>query len=88
MSLHDWLRNSWVVTHEATPEEIAALLEIVKRDLENAAIAGLSADWKLNIVRFKEREILKVICRTWGKGGVLTGFPTFWRLRAAYKTTS
>ena len=49
MSLRDWLRNSWVTEHKTSPEEIASLLAIVERDLENAAIADLSADWKLNI---------------------------------------
>ncbi|MBI4206686.1 MAG: hypothetical protein HY527_16820 [Betaproteobacteria bacterium] len=47
--MRDWLRNSWLTEHETSPEEIAALLAIVERDLANAAIAGLSADWKLNI---------------------------------------
>ena len=49
MSLADWLKNSWLVEHEASVEEIAALLAIVKRDLAKAALAGLSEDWKLNI---------------------------------------
>ena len=49
MSLRDWLRNSWLTEHETSPEEIASLLAIVERDLANAAIGGLSADWKLNI---------------------------------------
>ena len=49
VSLRDWLRNNWLVEHETSPEEIASLLALVERDLANAAIAGLSADWKLNI---------------------------------------
>ena len=49
MSLRDWLRNSWLVEHETSPEEIAGLLAIVERDLANAKLAGLSEDWKLNI---------------------------------------
>ena len=49
MSLHDWLANSWLVEHDTSAEEIAALLAIVERDLANAQVAGLSADWKLNI---------------------------------------
>lgn len=49
MSLRDWLRNSWLTEHESSPEEIVSLLAIVERDLANAAIRGLSADWKLNI---------------------------------------
>ena len=49
MSLHDWLRNSWLVEHKTSPEEIAGLLAIVERDLANAKLAGLSDDWRLNI---------------------------------------
>lgn len=49
MSLCDWLRNSWLIEHKTSPEEISSLLAIVQRDLANAAIAGLSAGWKLNI---------------------------------------
>jgi hypothetical protein len=49
MSLADWLKNSWLVEHESSVEEIAALLAIVERDLANATLAGLSEDWKLSI---------------------------------------
>ncbi|MGH8674529.1 MAG: hypothetical protein ACREVG_09495 [Burkholderiales bacterium] len=49
MSLGDWLRNSWLVEHKTSAEEIAALLAIVERDLANAKVAGLSDDWRFNI---------------------------------------
>ena len=49
MSLADWQKNSWLVEHETSPEEIAGLLAIVERDLANATLAGLADDWKLNI---------------------------------------
>ena len=49
MSLRDWQKNSWLVAHETSAEEIAALLAIVERDLANAGLAGLAEDWKLNI---------------------------------------
>jgi hypothetical protein len=49
VSLRDWLRNSWLTEHATSPEEIEALLALVERDLANAQITGLSADWKLNI---------------------------------------
>ena len=38
MSLRDWLRNSWLTEHATSPEEIAALLALVERDLANAQI--------------------------------------------------
>ena len=40
MSLRDWQRNSWLVEHENSREEITALLAIVERDLANAKVAG------------------------------------------------
>ena len=49
VSLADWRKNSWLVEHESSAEEIAALLAIVERDLANATLAGLSEDWKLGI---------------------------------------
>lgn len=49
MSLADWLNNSWLVEHQSSAEEIAALLAVVERDLANATLEGLAEDWKLNI---------------------------------------
>lgn len=49
MSLRDWLRNSWLVEHETSAEEISGLLSVVERDLVNAGVAGLSEDWRFNI---------------------------------------
>src|SRR5207249_662211 len=41
--------NRWIVEHQATREEIADLFAVVDRDLADAAIARLSADWQLGI---------------------------------------
>jgi len=49
MSLQDWLRNAWLVEHETSREEIADLLGVIDRDLQNSQTAGLSADWQLSI---------------------------------------
>lgn len=49
MSLRDWQKNSWLVEHKASHEEIAGLLAIVKRDLANAKVARLADDWRFNI---------------------------------------
>ena len=38
MSLRGWQKNSWLVAHETSKEEIAALLAIVERDLANAGV--------------------------------------------------
>jgi hypothetical protein len=47
--LRDWQKNSWLVEHESSPEEIAALFAIVERDLASAKVAGLADDWRLSI---------------------------------------
>ena len=49
MSLTDWLANRWIVRHEATVDEIRDLLAVVDRDLADAAVPRLSADWRLGI---------------------------------------
>lgn len=49
MSLSDWLANRWLVAHSASLEEITDLFAVVDRDLEDAAVARLSADWRLAI---------------------------------------
>ena len=49
MSLPDWLANRWIVAHVATAEEIADLFAVVDRDLQDAAVPRLSADWRLGI---------------------------------------
>jgi hypothetical protein len=49
VNLRDWQKNSWLVEHTSSPEEIAALFTIVERDLANAKVAGLADDWRLNI---------------------------------------
>jgi hypothetical protein len=49
MSLQNWLESGWIVRHEPTPEEISDLLAVVDRDLRDAAVDGLSPDWKLGI---------------------------------------
>jgi hypothetical protein len=49
VALSDWLANRWIVQHEATQQEIAELFAVVDRDLADAAIPKLSADWRLGI---------------------------------------
>src|SRR5574341_295587 len=49
MSLRDWLASRWIVEHEPSREEIADLFAVVERDLKDAAVARLSADWRLGI---------------------------------------
>jgi hypothetical protein len=49
VSLADWLANRWIVAHEPTVEEVSDLFAVVDRDLADAAIPRLSADWQLGI---------------------------------------
>ena len=49
MSLKDWLKNGWLVEHKTSPAEIADLLGVIDRDLDDCKTSGLSADWRLNI---------------------------------------
>jgi len=49
ISLHDWLKNGWLIEHQTSPQEITDLLSVADRDLHNCQTAGLSPDWKLNI---------------------------------------
>lgn len=49
MTLTKWLENRWLQRHDTSPREIAELLELVDRDLADANVDALSADWRLAI---------------------------------------
>lgn len=49
MTLNDWQNAGWLVAHKPTRQEIADLLAVADRDLDDCQTPGLSADWKLNI---------------------------------------
>ena len=49
MSLKDWLNKGWVVNHKTSSEEVADLLGVADRDLEDCKAEGLSPHWKLAI---------------------------------------
>ena len=48
MSLKQWANSGWLEPHVTSPEEIANLLAIVDRDLEDAG-GGISPDWRFGI---------------------------------------
>ncbi|HUI08245.1 MAG TPA: hypothetical protein VL486_14695 [Verrucomicrobiae bacterium] len=48
MSLKQWADNRWLKPHRTSPQEIANLLAIVDRDLEDAT-HDISADWRFGI---------------------------------------
>ena len=49
VSLSDWLANRWISAHEPNVQEIADLFTVVDRDLADASVPRLSADWRLGI---------------------------------------
>ena len=49
MSLRNWAQNGWLKEHKTSAEEIADLLRVAERDLEDCRTPGLSADWQLGI---------------------------------------
>ena len=49
MILRNWQANGWLHRHESSPEEVSDLLAVIERDLEDAGLDRLSADWRLGI---------------------------------------
>jgi len=45
MSLQQWLEYGWLRSHETSKKEIADLLRIIARDVQDAA-GHISADWR------------------------------------------
>ncbi len=48
MSLKDWADNGWLRPHQSSRQEVADLLKIVDRDLQDAQ-GNVSADWRFGI---------------------------------------
>ena len=49
MSLQDWLNNGWLQSHKTDKQEMANLLAIADRDIDDAAANDISDDWKFGI---------------------------------------
>lgn len=49
MSLQNWVAQGWIQEHKSSPEEVASLLSVADRDLTNAQIQTLAAEWRLII---------------------------------------
>ena len=49
MSLQQWANNGWLKAHQTSPKEIQDLLKIVERDLADAVVGDISADWRFGI---------------------------------------
>jgi len=49
MSLSDWEKSGWLKAHQTSREEIQNLLNIVRRDLKDSEVKGLTEDWHFAI---------------------------------------
>jgi hypothetical protein len=49
MSLELWKQNGWLREHETSAQEVNSLMELVERDLSDAAKEEVSKDWRFNI---------------------------------------
>jgi hypothetical protein len=49
MSLALYLRNRWIRRHTPSRDEIARLLAIANRDIEQSQIPGLGSEWRFDI---------------------------------------
>lgn len=48
MSLQQWLKNTWLLPHQTSPEEIRALWALMDRNLADAAADTISVDSQYN----------------------------------------
>jgi hypothetical protein len=77
MTLENWGENRWLQRHETQPEEIASLLEIVDRDLEDASFSELSLDWQFGIAYNAALKLCTILL--YGEGYRATGSSAHYR---------
>ena len=49
MTLELWKQNGWLREHKTSRDEVAGILDLVRRDLVDAAREEVSTDWRFNI---------------------------------------
>jgi len=49
MTLKQWADNGWLKPHKTNRQEVGNLLVIVRRDLADAQVGGISPDWRFGI---------------------------------------
>ena len=49
MDLQQWLKNTWLRSHQTSPEEIRSLWAMVDRNLADAASDSISVDNQYNL---------------------------------------
>jgi hypothetical protein len=63
--LEQWVKNGWLRRHKTSPKEIAGLLAIVDRDLEDAE-GDISDDWKFGIAYNAALKLCTILLYTSG----------------------
>jgi hypothetical protein len=61
MNLEIWKTNGWLREHKTSAREIAAIMALVERDLEDAAKKEISMDWRYNIAYNAGLELSTVV---------------------------
>jgi hypothetical protein len=64
--LQDWAANGWLRPQPTSRQEIAGLLSIVDRDLTDAAVSALSADWRFGIAYNAALKLCTILLRASG----------------------
>ena len=49
MTLKDWFNNAWLTEHRTSQQEVADLVTVIDRDLNDCRSPGLSPDWQMAI---------------------------------------
>jgi len=66
MSLQDWFNNGWLRKHQTSSQEISNLMEIVKRDIQDAVNRDVSADWRFGIAYNASLKLCTILLYTEG----------------------
>lgn len=64
MSLQQWANNGWLKVHQTSSREIQDLLKIVERDLADAMVGDISADWRFGIAYNAALKLCTILTRT------------------------
>ena len=66
MSLREFENNGWIRPHATSRQEIQDLLSIVTRDLKDAEVVELSADWRFGIAYNGALKLCTILLYTQG----------------------
>ena len=66
MSLENYKKNGWIRPHTTSRQEIQDLLSIVTRDLQDAEVNEISADWRFGIAYNGALKLCTILLYTQG----------------------